>query len=72
MGELELRDQVLVEALGPLGLGMDQQATAADGIAKAGHPGDHIQQQGSAKALAFMVLVYSQTSQQGDGLGRRR
>ena len=55
MGELELRDQVLVEALGPLGLGMDQQATAADGI---------------AKAIAFMAFVDPQTSQQGDGLVR--
>jgi len=44
---LEQQQQVLVEAPVLLGLGMDQQATAADRIAQAGDSGDHIQQQGS-------------------------
>jgi hypothetical protein len=35
---------MLVEAPGLLGFGMDQQAAAADGIAEAGDPGDHIDQ----------------------------
>ena len=50
------RDQVLVEATGLLGFGMDQQAAAADGIVEAGDPGDPIDQQqtyGRCTALMY-------------------
>ncbi|MCX5968345.1 MAG: hypothetical protein NTV57_12015 [Cyanobacteria bacterium] len=40
---------------------MDQQAAAADGVAEAGDPGDHIdQQQGCTETLAFMAFVHHQ------------
>jgi hypothetical protein len=32
---------------------MDQQAAAADGVAEAGDPGDHIDQLGHTEPLAF-------------------
>ena len=52
---------MFVEAPGPLGFGMDQQAAAADGVAEAGDPGDHIdQQQGCTETLAFMAFVHHQ------------
>ena len=60
---------MLVEAAGLLGFGMHQQAAAADGVAQAAGPADHIQQQGCTEALAFMAFVDSQAGQQGDGLG---
>ena len=50
---LELRDQVPVEAAGLPGFGVHQQAAAADGLAEAGDSGDHIQQQGRTETLAF-------------------
>jgi hypothetical protein len=49
---------VLVDAPGLLGFGIDQQASAADGVAEAGDPGDHMDQQGYTEALAFIGHAY--------------
>jgi hypothetical protein len=48
---------------------MDLQAAAADGVAEAGDPGDHIDRQGRTEPLALMAFFDAQACQKGDGLG---
>ncbi len=61
-------DQVLVEASGLLGFGMNQQAAAADLSTDRGGAEDNVLQQARAEAVALMCCVDAKPSQQRDWL----
>jgi len=56
----ELRDEVEVESPGLLGLGVDQQASAADVISDAEQTGDGVREEAGAQSSAFVACVHAE------------
>lgn len=63
---LEFGDEMEVEVAGLLGLGVDEQAPAADLVGQLDQAGEDVSEQPSAQPSKFVVHIHSDTGQEND------